>query len=98
MITTKQVRMVGMDVARLGSLPRTGLISAPDPAESATPAGKRDRSNIAVARFLDHPTPDRAGARPHRVQCRVARCDMGLPAHTSHPLFAFFSRVSGSIP
>src|SRR5271166_6893478 len=40
--------------------------------------------------FFGHTTPDRAGARPYRVQCRVARCDMGLPAHTSDPL----SRVS----
>jgi hypothetical protein len=29
--------------------------------------------------FLGHATPDRAGARPYRVQCRVARCDMGPP-------------------
>ena len=36
--------------------------------------------------FFGHPTPDRAGARPYRIQYRVARCDMGLPAHTSHPL------------
>src|SRR5271165_6520304 len=28
--------------------------------------------------FFGHATPDRAGARPYRVQCRVARCDMGL--------------------
>ena len=41
-------------------------------------------------------TPDRAGARPYRVQCRVARCDMGLPAHASHPL-SRFSRVSRAI-
>src|SRR5271169_5807702 len=27
--------------------------------------------------FFGHATPDRAGARPYRVQCRVARCDMG---------------------
>src|SRR5271165_153823 len=31
------------------------------------------------------------GARPYRVQCRVGRCDIGLPAHTSHPLFASFA-------
>ena len=39
--------------------------------------------------FFGHATPDRAGARPYRVQCRVAQCDIGLPAHTSHR----FSRV-----
>ena len=33
-------------------------------------------SNIAVARFFGHATPDRAGARPYRVQGRVARCSM----------------------
>ena len=27
--------------------------------------------------FFGHATPDRAGARPYRVQCWVARCDMG---------------------
>jgi hypothetical protein len=36
--------------------------------------------------FFGHATPDRAGARPYRVQGRVARCDMGLPAHTCHPI------------
>ena len=41
---------------------------------------------ICRCTFFGHATPDRAGARPYRVQCRVARCDMGLPAHTSHPL------------
>src|SRR5271165_4116272 len=35
------------------------------------------------------------GTRLYRVQCRVARCDMGLQAHTSHPLFACFA---GPIP
>jgi hypothetical protein len=37
--------------------------------------------------FFGHATPDRAGARPYRVQGRVARCDMGLPAHTCHPIW-----------
>src|SRR5271166_6674125 len=45
--------------------------------------------------FFGHTTPDRAGARPYRVQCRVARCDMGLPAHASHPLFASFRVFRG---
>ena len=46
--------------------------------------------------FFGHATPDRAGARPYRVQCRVARCDMGLPAHTSHPLSRLFACFAGS--
>src|SRR5271165_3177737 len=41
--------------------------------------------------FFGHATPDLAGARPYRVQCRVGRCDIGLLAHTSHPLFASFA-------
>src|SRR5271166_475770 len=45
--------------------------------------------------FFGHATPDRAGARPYRVQCRVARCDMGLPAHTSHPLSRLFACFAG---
>jgi hypothetical protein len=40
----------------------------------------------------------RAGARPYRVQCRVARCDMGLPAQTSHPLSRLFACFAGPIP
>jgi len=47
--------------------------------------------------FSGHATPDRAGARP-RVQCRVARCDMDLPAHTSHPLSRLFACFAGPIP
>ena len=46
--------------------------------------------SLVLSTFFGHATPDRAGARPYRVQCRVARCDMGLPAHTPHSL----SRVS----
>ena len=46
--------------------------------------------------FFGHATPDRAGARPYRVQCRVARCDMGLPAHTSHPLSRLFACFAGA--
>jgi hypothetical protein len=38
------------------------------------------------------------GARPYRVQGRVARCDMGLPAHTSHPLSRLFACFAGPIP
>src|SRR5271165_3151609 len=38
------------------------------------------------------------GARPYRVQCRAARCDMGLPAHTSHPLSRLFACFAGPIP
>src|SRR5271166_4408133 len=37
------------------------------------------------------------GARPYRVQCRAARCDMGLPAHTSHPLSRLFACFAGPI-
>ena len=39
-----------------------------------------------------------AGSRrsASRVQCRVARCDMGLPAHTSHPLSRLFACFAGS--
>src|SRR5271157_2192084 len=48
--------------------------------------------------FFGHATPDRAGARPYRVQCRVARCDMGLPAHTSHPLSRLFACFASPIP
>jgi hypothetical protein len=43
--------------------------------------------------FFGHATPDRAGARPYRAQCRVTRCDMGLPATPLIP-FRVFSRVS----
>ena len=32
--------------------------------------------------FFGHATPDRAGARPYRVQCRVTRCDIRLPARS----------------
>ena len=56
---------------------------------------RRDRSNIAVARFFGHATPDRAGARPYRVQCRVARCDIDIPAHISHPLSRLFACFAG---
>ena len=38
-----------------------------------------------------------AGARPYRIQCRVARCDMGRPAHTSHPLSRLFACFAGPI-
>ena len=48
--------------------------------------------------FFGHATPDRAGARPYRVECRVARCGMGLPAHTSHPLSRLFACFAGPIP
>ena len=48
--------------------------------------------------LFGHATPDRAGARPYRVQCRVARCDMDLPAHTSHPLSRLFACFAGPIP
>jgi len=48
--------------------------------------------------FFGHPTQDRAGARPYRVQCRVARCDMRLPAHISHPLSRLFACFAGPIP
>ena len=44
--------------------------------------------------FFGHATPDRAGARL-RVQCRVARCDIGCPAHTSHPLSRLFACFAG---
>ena len=56
---------------------------------------RRDRSNIAVAHFLDRP---RRMTRPYRVQCRVARFDMHLPAHTSHPLSRLFACFAGPIP
>jgi hypothetical protein len=49
-------------------------------------------------KFFGHATPDRAGACPYRVQCRVARCDMDLPAHTSHPLSRLFACFAGPIP
>ena len=55
---------------------------------------RRDRSYIAVARFLDMPRQI-AQERIYRVQCRVARCDMGLPAHTCHPIWRLFA---GPIP
>ena len=45
--------------------------------------------------FFGHATPDRAGARPYRVQCRVARCSMGIPAQTSHPLSRLFACFAG---
>src|SRR5208282_1243740 len=48
--------------------------------------------------FFGHATPDRAGARPYRVQYRVAQCDMGLPAHTSLPLSRLFACFAGPIP
>jgi hypothetical protein len=35
---------------------------------------------------------------PNRVQSRVARCDVGLPAHTSHPLSRLFACFAGPIP
>jgi hypothetical protein len=44
------------------------------------------RSNIAVARFLDMPRRIAQERVPAGVQCRVARCDVRLPAQTSHPL------------
>jgi hypothetical protein len=38
-----------------------------------------------------------AGSRgsASRVQCRVARCDIGSPAHTSHPLSRLFACFAG---
>ena len=33
--------------------------------------------------FFGHATPDRAGARPYHVQCRVTRCDTGPNLHRS---------------
>jgi hypothetical protein len=48
--------------------------------------------------FFGYATPDRAGARPYRVQCRVARCDMGLPAHTSHSIWRLFACFAGPRP
>jgi hypothetical protein len=47
--------------------------------------------------FFGHATPDRAGARPYRVQGRVARCDMDLPDHTSDPLSCLFACFAGPI-
>ena len=73
-------------------------MSAPElisKAKTSSEPTRRDRLNIAVARFLDHPTPDRAGARPYRIQCRVARCDMGLPSHNLSSPFASFRVFRG---
>ena len=39
-----------------------------------------------------------AGARPYRVQCRVARCEMGLPAHTCHPIWRLLACFARAIP
>ena len=46
--------------------------------------------------FFGYATPDRAGALPRLMS--VARCDMGLPAHTSHPLSRLFACFAGPIP
>src|SRR5580698_5126885 len=48
-----------------------------------------------VGPFFGHATPDRAGARPYRVRCRVARCGMGLSAHTPSSPFASFRVFRG---
>src|SRR5271165_791480 len=49
--------------------------------------------------FFGHATPDHAGARPgarpYRVQCRVARCGMGIPSLISHPLSRLFACFAG---
>ena len=44
--------------------------------------------------FFGHATPDRAGARPYRVQCRVARFEHGPPSPHLSSRFRVFSRVS----
>ena len=49
---------------------------------------RRDRSNIAVARFLDHAMPDREGARPAS----------NVGAHASHPLSRLFACFARPIP
>ena len=53
---------------------------------------------ILPLHVFGHATPDRAGARPYRVQGRVARCGMGLPDHASHPLSRLFACFAGPIP
>ena len=48
--------------------------------------------------FLDMPRRIAQERVPTAFQCRVARCDMGLPAHTSHPLSRLFACFAGPIP
>ena len=52
-------------------------------------------SNFAVARFLDMPRRI-AQERVHRVQCRFARCDMGLLTWASQPHPSSPSRLFSS--
>jgi hypothetical protein len=59
---------------------------------------RRDRSNIAVARFLDMPRRIAQERVPTAFNVGVARCDMSLPAHTSHPLSRLFACFAGPIP
>jgi hypothetical protein len=59
---------------------------------------RRGTGQILPLHVFGHATPDRAGARPCRVQRRVARCGMGLPAHASHPLSRLFACFAGPIP
>ena len=71
-------------------------MSAPElisKAKTSSEPTRRDRLNIAVARFLDHPTPDRAGARPSASN--VGSRDVTW-ASQPQPLIPFrvFSRVS----
>ena len=67
---------------------------------SSIPSGTNSEGQVKYCgcTFFGHATPDRAGARPYRVQCRVARCDMGRPGqHLSSP-FASFRVFRGPLP
>ena len=54
---------------------------APIVAQITTPDQLRGTGQYCRCTFFGHATPDRTGARPgarpYRVQCRVARCDIG---------------------
>ena len=44
------------------------------------PEGQRARGTGQISSGFGRATPDHAGACPYRVQCRIARCDIGGPS------------------
>jgi hypothetical protein len=61
---------------------------APDQLEGKT--NSKGQVKYCRCTFLDMPRRI-AQECLGRIRCRVARCDIGLPAHTSHPIWLLFA-------
>jgi hypothetical protein len=91
---------VGRAKPRLASNWATGLSGRATRRRRSWPWFWNSEGQVKYCRctFFGHATPDRAGARPYRLQCRIGRCDMDPPANTSHPLSRLFACFAGPLP